>query len=84
MLLSGLGQALSGLAAPLAALGATLARMFGSLLRLLAGVARHLQSLEPLAITIVALCAVTMATGIVLVVGRDMRRPHWIEEEPRW
>jgi len=82
-LFTGLQRTISGLAAPLTALVSTLARMLGGMLRSLAGLAEHLQSLEPLFITTVAFCTVTMATSIILVVGRDIRRPRWIEEEPR-
>jgi len=82
-LVTGLWRTLSGLAAPLTALVSTLARMLGGMLRSLAALAQHLQSLEPLIITTVVLCTLTMATCIILVVGRDIRRPRLLEEEPR-
>jgi membrane protein DedA with SNARE-associated domain len=55
----------------------------GRLLATLAPLLSALEELQPVAIGMVALCAVMMATCIVLVVGRDMRQPRWIEEGSR-
>lgn len=77
-----IGMTSSALMAPAAALVSTAAKLLGHLLASLGGVAGTLESLQPVAIGTVALCALMMTTSIALVVGRDFRRPRWIEEEP--
>ncbi len=85
--LRGLGSALlsaaSTLTSPVEGLVATVARVLGDLLASLGKVAGTLESLQPIAIATVAISTLMMAVSIVLVVGRDLRRPHWIEEESR-
>jgi len=75
------GSTASALVAPVVALVVTGAKFLGHLLASLGAVAGTLESLQPVAIATVALCALMMATSIALVVGRDLRRPRWIGEE---
>jgi anti-sigma factor RsiW len=75
------GSTGSALLAPVVALITTGAKSLGHLLASIGAVAGTLESLQPVAIATVALCAVMMATSIALVVGRDLRRPRWLEEE---
>jgi hypothetical protein len=82
-LAAGMWHALGGLAAPAAALAGTLAKSLGGLLATVGPLLATLKPLQPVVITTITLCAALMATSIVLVVGRDFRRPRWVGEESR-
>lgn len=83
LLASAIGSALTTLWSPLATVLSAAARSARTVLTALEPSAGTLETLQAVMIATVALCALTMATSIVLVVGHDLRRSRLIGEETR-
>ena len=76
-------SAISTLASPFEGFVAGTAKLLGDLVASFGKIAGSLENLQPVAILMVAVCTLMMAASIVLVVGRDIRRPHLVDEDFR-
>jgi len=80
LMILAVGRVFGGLSVPLAGVVSALSGAAGALAALLRTVLSTLKSLEPAAVATVVCCTVTMTATIVVVLGRDLRRPRWLEE----